>query len=129
MADADAFLAKAEESLASAEDDFAKGRFNSCARNAYYAAFQVAVAALLHAGIQAPHSWGHGYVAGRFSAILMRQRRIYPPRFRRLLPDALELRTNADYSDRATSTRKARDTLSSSREVVTLVRERIHGDS
>jgi len=65
VADADAFLAKAEESLASADDDFAKERFNSCARGAYYAAFQAAVAALIHEAILPRDKWEHEFVQSR----------------------------------------------------------------
>lgn len=50
MADREEYFAKALESLATAEDDFAKERFNSTARNAYYALLQAAVAALIHQG-------------------------------------------------------------------------------
>lgn len=129
MTDADAFLAKADESLASAEDDFAKGRFNSCARNAYYAAFQGAVAALMTEGISPQRSWGHDYVAAQFSGILIRRRRLYPGRLRRLLSDALELRTGADYSAVSTSRRMAGNILNQVRALVTLIREKIHGSS
>jgi uncharacterized protein (UPF0332 family) len=36
------FLTKAEESLTSAQDDFAAGRHNSCANRCYFACFQAA---------------------------------------------------------------------------------------
>jgi uncharacterized protein (UPF0332 family) len=45
-----AFLAKAQESLASAEADFAAGRLNRCANRSHYACFQAAVAALVGVG-------------------------------------------------------------------------------
>ena len=41
------YLAKAEESLRTAESEFANGRYNSCANRCYYACFQAAIAALL----------------------------------------------------------------------------------
>ena len=56
------YAAKARESLASAEADFAVGRYNSCARGAYYALFQAAIAALLLAGEPLQERWTHKYV-------------------------------------------------------------------
>lgn len=47
------YLAKAQESLACAESEFAAGRYNTAARNLYYALFQAAVAALLREDIRA----------------------------------------------------------------------------
>ena len=47
------YLAKAEESLRTAESEFANSRYNSCANRCYYACFQAAIAALLAEGIRA----------------------------------------------------------------------------
>jgi uncharacterized protein (UPF0332 family) len=41
------YLAKASESLLTAESEFVNGRYNSCANRCYYACFQAAIAALL----------------------------------------------------------------------------------
>ncbi len=49
-----AYLAKAEESLAGAEREFAAGAYNNCANRAYYACFQAAIAALDLADIRPP---------------------------------------------------------------------------
>lgn len=46
----DAYLRKAQESLESAESEYANRRYNSCASGCYYACFQAAVAALLSPG-------------------------------------------------------------------------------
>jgi len=46
------FLAKAQESVAGAESEFAAERYNNCANRCYYACFQAAIHALLKAGIQ-----------------------------------------------------------------------------
>jgi hypothetical protein len=45
------YLAKAAESLLSAESEYVNGRYNSCANRCYYACFQAAIAALLQEGI------------------------------------------------------------------------------
>jgi uncharacterized protein (UPF0332 family) len=41
------YLAKASESLLTAESELVNGRYNSCANRCYYACFQAAIAALL----------------------------------------------------------------------------------
>lgn len=65
MSEIQDYLAKAQESLAGAESELAYRRFNSCARGAYYACFQAAIAALLEAGLPPPAPtglWGHDRV-------------------------------------------------------------------
>lgn len=55
MVDAhDVLLARAGESLAGAESEFADGRYNNVANRRYSACYQAAVAALRHAGVQPP---------------------------------------------------------------------------
>jgi len=129
VTETEAFLQKAEESLASAEDDYAKGRYNACARNAYYAAFQAAVAALLMEGIRPVGYWGHDYVGAQFSGLLINRRKLYPTRLRDLLPEALRLRSEADYSPRSVSGRRAGRILNSVRNLYALVSETIDGSS
>ena len=46
------YLAKAAESLQTAESEFANGRYNSCANCCYYACLQAAITALLSEGIR-----------------------------------------------------------------------------
>ena len=46
------FLAKARESLASAESEFLNSRFNNCTNRCYYACLQAARAALEKAGLK-----------------------------------------------------------------------------
>jgi hypothetical protein len=53
-ADQSIFLAKAEESLAGAESELAAGRYYNCVNRCYYACFQAAVVALMHAGVVRP---------------------------------------------------------------------------
>lgn len=91
------FLAKAEESLASAESDFAAGRFNSCANRCYYACFRAATAALIEAGVQLPNKRGHDLVQARFAGDLINRRHVYGPVLRDVLPILFSLRQQADY--------------------------------
>lgn len=45
--DANSYLAKARESLATAESEFSSERYNRCANRCYYACLQAAIGALL----------------------------------------------------------------------------------
>jgi hypothetical protein len=59
------YLAQAHENLAGAESALTQGRYNSCARSAYFAGFHAAIAALLPAGLVSPEplsGWGHDWV-------------------------------------------------------------------
>jgi uncharacterized protein (UPF0332 family) len=58
------YLAKATESLLSAESEFVNGRYNSCANRCYYACFQAAIAALLSEGIHPAGQWSHQVCPG-----------------------------------------------------------------
>jgi len=101
------FLAKAQESLAGTESEFAAGRYNNCANRCYYACFQAAIHALIKAGIQplkagiqprgAAGQWGHDFVQAEFASQLINRRKIYPVDMRDVLPHAQTLRHAADY--------------------------------
>jgi uncharacterized protein (UPF0332 family) len=60
------YLAKASESLLTAESEYANGRYNSCANRCYYACFQAAIAALLGEGIRPAGQWSHEFVQAQF---------------------------------------------------------------
>lgn len=95
-----AFLAKAEESLASAEADLAAGRNNSCANRAYYACFQAAVAALIGVGMgPSPRDgqWRHDAVKAQFAEQCINRRKLYPSELRDTFERLLRLRQIADY--------------------------------
>jgi uncharacterized protein (UPF0332 family) len=124
-----AFLAKSNESLASAGDDFEHRRYNSCARNAYYAAFQAAVAALLHEGIRPARRWEHEFVRSQFAGILVYRRKRFGPGFRTLLTDAFDRRVDADYTDRSLKRQDAASVLVRVRQLVQEVQEQAGGNS
>jgi len=95
---ADVFLAKAEESLAGAESEFANGRYNTCASRCYYACFQAAVAALLKAALQpSSDQWSHTFVQGQCVGQLIKRRTVYPGAVRDVLARTQLLRHTADY--------------------------------
>jgi uncharacterized protein (UPF0332 family) len=91
------YLAKATESLLSAESEFVNGRYNSCANRCYYACFQAAIAALLREGIRPHGQWNHQFVQAQFVGVLINQRKRYDAQLRRVLADNQSLRDKADY--------------------------------
>src|SRR2546428_5200683 len=77
------YLAKATESLLTAESEFVNGRYNSCANRCYYACFQAAIAALLREGIRPRGQWSHAFVQAQLVGVLINQRKRYDPQLRR----------------------------------------------
>jgi uncharacterized protein (UPF0332 family) len=127
MADTEtqAFLAKAEENLASATSEFVNGRYNACANRCYYACFQAAVAALMRAGVRPPSGsrgeWGHAFVHARFAGDLVNRRKLYPPSLRDTLMRLLTARQRADYHAASVSQTQASRALRLTEELVTTV--------
>ena len=125
--DAAYFLAKAEESLAGAESEYANGRFNNCANRAYYASFQAAIAALLRAGIgpsRQDNQWRHDHVQARFAEQLIGRQKRYPAERRDVLGRGAILRATADYRTDQVSQLQALRGLRRSRDMVEAVRRR-----
>ncbi len=109
MTEAERYLAKASESLASARADARARRYNSAANRAYYAAFQAAVSALIQARIRpANEDWSHRFVMSQFSGRLIRRRKLLPATFRSTLQELFDRRVMADYSSENVSARHAR---------------------
>jgi uncharacterized protein (UPF0332 family) len=80
--DAEAYLRKALENLASSEADLAAGRDNAAASRAYYSSFQAAVAALIDNGIRPRgDEREHRFVISQFSGKLIRRRKVMRARF------------------------------------------------
>ncbi len=124
---ADAFLAKAAESLAGAESECAAGRFNNCANRAYYACFQAAIAALIRAGFGPSGSdgeWRHAPVQALFSQQLVNRRKIYPASLQMVLERGALIRATADYQETSVGRTEAVRWLRRSREFVEAVQQR-----
>ena len=118
------YLAKATESLQSAESEFVNGRYNSCANRCYYACFQAAIAAILIEGIRPRGQWSHEFVQAQFVGVLINHRKRYDSDLRRVLADNQILRDQADYrAELVTATQVAR-ALRRTRMFVTAVRQR-----
>ena len=118
------YLAKATESLLTAESEFVNGRFNSCANRCYYACFQAAIAALLREGIRARGQWNHEYVQAQFVGVLINQRKRYDSDLRRVLADNQILRDKAGYRAELVTRTHAEGALRHPWTVITAVRQR-----
>lgn len=116
---AERYHVRARESLAGAASEFEEGRFNNCANRAYYAAFQAAIATLVHEGIQSKtDGWPHTFVQSEFAGKLVNRRHLFPPHFRDVLADLQIIRHQADYSDVSLTRSLASQALRRSREFV-----------
>jgi len=117
----DVYRAKAEESLAGAESEFAAGRYNNCTNRCYYACFQAAIHALQQAGI-APkgghEQWSHAFVQAEFVGQLINRRKRYPSDLKAALSQTLALRHAADYKRDWLTQREASRALRWARDIV-----------
>jgi uncharacterized protein (UPF0332 family) len=118
------YLAKAAESLQTAESEFANGRYNSCANRCYYACFQAAIAALLREGIRPRGQWSHEFVQAQLVGVLINQRKLYDRELRRVLADNQILRDQADYRAELVSATQASRALRRSRLFVAAIQQR-----
>ena len=118
------YVAKATESLLTAESEFVHGRYNSCANRCYYACFQAAIAALLREGIRPRGQWSHAFVQAQLVGVLINQRQRYDPQLRRVLADNQSLRDLADYRAELVTATQARRALRRSRLFATAVGQR-----
>jgi uncharacterized protein (UPF0332 family) len=114
------YLAKASESLLTAESEFVNDRYNSC----YYACFQAAIAALLREGIRPRGQWSHAFVQAQLVGVLINQRKRYDLEIRRVLADNQSLRDQADYRPELVTATQASRALRRTRLFVTAVRQR-----
>jgi len=97
-----AYLAKAAESLAGAEREYAASAYNNCANRAYYACFQAAVAALIRLGIgPSPRDgqWRHDAVKAQFNEQAIKRRKLYASDLKTTFDAAAHLRAAADYDE------------------------------
>lgn len=120
----DIYIKKAEDSLAGAGSECAAGRFDNCANRAYYACFQAAVAALVHARIgplNQAGQWSHDFVQVRFVGELVNRRKRFPSTMRQTLITGLRLRQTADYKNERVKPIQAMRGLARAQEFVAAV--------
>lgn len=118
------YLAKATESLTTAESEFNNARYNSCANRCYYACFQAAVAALIQESVRPRGKWGHDFVQGQFVGLLIDRRKRFHRDLRSILADNQILRDQADYTARNVSRTQANRALVNTRHFVAAIRDK-----
>jgi uncharacterized protein (UPF0332 family) len=119
--DSEDYLAKAFESLASAESDLTAGRYNSCMNRSYFACFQAAVSALVRSSLISAHAeHDHYFIQAQF-ALLINRRKLYPANLGRVLPTLMSKRHLADYRPMMASSSDARRAASQARQFVAAV--------
>lgn len=124
---ANAWSAKAAESLGGARSEFVAGRYGNCANRCYYRCFQAAISALIAAG-QALRSgrgeWGHTFVQAEFVSALINRRKLYPSTLRDTLSRNMILRHTADYATDPVTRIQAERALRRAEEFVTAIQAR-----
>jgi uncharacterized protein (UPF0332 family) len=121
------FLAKAEESLAGAESEYANGRYNNSASRCHYACFQAAINALIHAGVRPSGEagqWSHAFVPAQFDGQLINRRKLYPTELRGVLARNYALRQTADCGESLITSTEASRALRRTRAFVGAVQTR-----
>lgn len=116
-----AFLGKADERLASAEAEFAAGRYNGCSNRAYYACFQAAVAALIRHGTRTSGRggrWGHAFVESELVGQLINRRHRFPRGLRSVLARNRAVREQGDYDPDGVTAVEAERSLRRARDFV-----------
>lgn len=101
------YLAKAKNSLRTAQSTYAQGDFDSCASRAYFAVLQAEIAALLKLTEFRPEQWRHDRVQEEFNRRLIQARKVFPASLRSIHNDLIGRRRLADYTDQHTSVRTA----------------------
>jgi len=124
-----AYLAKASRNLETAELALQAGHFDACGNQAYYAAFQAAVAALWVEGVRPPHerdrTLSHKTIQSEWSGRLIYRRKLYPVELRGTLQWLYDVRLDADYHVAPITERAARRAALRARQLVTAVAARI----
>ena len=117
--DCQIYLAKARNSLRTAQNAYAQGGFDSCASRAYFAVFQAEIAALIKLTEFRLVQWRHGRVQAEFNRRLILARKLFPASLRSVHYDLVGVRHTVDYSDQMISTRAADQCLRKAAEMLT----------
>ena len=115
------YLAKARNSLRTAQSAFQQGDFDSCVSRAYFAVFHAEIAAILKLTEFRQDRWGHDQVQAEFNRRLIRSRKLFPASLRLIHNDLMGRRHLADYTAQYVSTRTAARCLSKAAEMVATI--------
>ncbi len=116
------YFIKAKANLAAAKICYENKLFDASISRAYFAAFQAAIAALLHSG-ECRGKFDHKWVQAKFTEKLIKRRKIFPKRFRSYLIEMQGLRNAADYRHEPISQKKTAEQLRKSADIVSQIGE------
>jgi uncharacterized protein (UPF0332 family) len=115
------YLAKARDSLRTAQSAYEQGDSDSCASRAYFAVFQAEIAALIKLTEFRQEQWGHERVQAEFNQRLIQARKGFPASLRSIHDDLIGRRHSADYTDQHVSARLAEQCLRRAAEMLTAI--------
>jgi uncharacterized protein (UPF0332 family) len=117
------YLAKARNSLRTAQSAYEQGDSDSCASRAYFAVFQAEIAALIKLTEFRQEQWRHERVQAEFNQRLIQARKVFPASLRSIHDDLIGRRHTADYTDQHVSARLAEECLRRVAEMLTPSKE------
>ena len=115
------YLAKARNNVRTAQGAYDQGDFDSCASRAYFAVFQVEIAALIKLTEFRQDRWSHDRVQEEFNPKLIRSRKLFPSALRCVHNDLIGRRHIADYTDQHLSARTSERCLKHATDMVTTI--------
>jgi uncharacterized protein (UPF0332 family) len=115
------YLAKARNNFRTAQSAHAQGDFDSCASRAYFAIFQVDIAALIKLTEFRQEQWRHERVEAEFNQRLIQARKVFPASLRSIHDDLIGRRHTADCTDQFISARTAERCLRKAAEMFTTI--------
>jgi uncharacterized protein (UPF0332 family) len=115
------YLAKARDSLRTAQSAYEQGDSDSCASRAYFAVFQAEIAALIKLTEFRQEQWRHERVQAEFNQRLIQARKVFPASVRSIHDDLIGRRHSADYTDQHVSARLAEQCLRRAAEMLTAI--------
>jgi uncharacterized protein (UPF0332 family) len=116
-------LSKARNNLRTAQLAYDYGDFDSCVSRAYFAVFQIEIAALVKLTAFRQERWGHDRVQAEFNRRLIRDQKMFSASMRFIHNDLLGRRHTADYSAQQVSARAAERCLRKATEMVLSIAE------
>jgi uncharacterized protein (UPF0332 family) len=115
------YLAKARNTLRTAQSAYAQRDYDSCTSRAYFAVFQGEIAALIKLTEFRQERWGHDRVQEEFNRRLIRARKLFPVVLQSVHNDLIGQRHIADYTAQSISARTAERCLRKAAEMVTTI--------
>ncbi|MBF0099343.1 MAG: HEPN domain-containing protein [Desulfobacterales bacterium] len=118
------FFNKAKNNLNAAQLCFDNALYDASANRAYYAAFQAAIAVLLHKGIKRDKI-DHKLVQADFSEKLIKRQKIFPNRLKSYLLEMQSVRDQADYKHENVSKQEAFRQIRKAEEMLNLIEQEL----